>query len=360
MYLQPKLNLRVSQRQVLTPGLVQMVSVLALNKLELKDMINSEMVENPVLEELEESAASLDERTGIEGDRERSAEAVADEKVREEKDPFDEIDFGSYFQDYLDPGYKTASNFEEFDKPSFEHFLSQPSTLSDHLLWQLGSLTLKPDVRGAAELIVGNLDMNGYLTASEEELAEALGEALRAQVLPEPIPFDRHRVKGGVLVEEAVEPGVVQALAAEAVGGREFKAELKAVKTALEVVHALDPVGVGARDLRECLLLQIDAQKHEAEMMLRRRAKYADRVKLRAEAEDWGEVEVESAAAIDERGGDVFGTARHIVAQCLGLLQKKDMRELTKSCGKSPDEVQAAVEFIRTLDPEAGATVQRQ
>src|SRR6202789_1872750 len=73
--LQPKLNLRVSQRQVLTPGLVQMVSVLALNKLELKEMINTEMVENPVLEELEESAVSLEERAGIEGDRERSAEA---------------------------------------------------------------------------------------------------------------------------------------------------------------------------------------------------------------------------------------------------------------------------------------------
>ena len=77
MLLQPKLNVRVSQRQVLTPGLVQMVSVLALNKLELKDMINSEMIENPMLEELEESAASLEERSGIEGDRERSAEEVA-------------------------------------------------------------------------------------------------------------------------------------------------------------------------------------------------------------------------------------------------------------------------------------------
>ncbi len=53
--LQPKLNLKVSQRQVLTPGLVQMVSVLALNKLELREMINTEMVENPVLEEIEES-----------------------------------------------------------------------------------------------------------------------------------------------------------------------------------------------------------------------------------------------------------------------------------------------------------------
>ena len=94
MLLQPKLNLKVSQRQVLTPGLVQMVSVLALNKLELKEMINTEMVENPVLEELEESAVSLDERTGIEGDRERSAEEVATENERVEKDPFDEIEIG--------------------------------------------------------------------------------------------------------------------------------------------------------------------------------------------------------------------------------------------------------------------------
>ena len=174
MQLQPKLNLKVSQRQVLTPGLVQMVSVLALNKLELKEMINTEMVENPVLEELDESTISLDERAGQEGDRERSAEEVAAETERVEKDPFDEIDFGSYFQDYLDPGFKTASNFEEFDKPSFENFLSQPSTLSDHLAWQLGALTLTPEMRFATELVVGNLNETGYLTASDEELAEAL------------------------------------------------------------------------------------------------------------------------------------------------------------------------------------------
>ena len=64
-------------------------------------------------------------------------------------------DFGSYFQDYLDPGYRTASlNYEDLDRPSFEQFLSQPSTLSDHLLWQPGSLPLKADVRSAAEAIV--------------------------------------------------------------------------------------------------------------------------------------------------------------------------------------------------------------
>ena len=174
MQLQPKLNLKVSQRQVLTPGLVQMVSVLALNKLELREMINTEMVENPVLEELEETAVSLDERAGQEGDRERSAEEVVAAAERVEKDPFDEIDFGSYFQDYLDPGFKTASNFEEFDKPSFENFLSQPSSLSDHLAWQLGSLTLTAELRFATELVVGNLNETGYLTASDEELVEAL------------------------------------------------------------------------------------------------------------------------------------------------------------------------------------------
>ena len=109
MLLQPRLNVKLSQRQVLTPGLVQMVSVLALNKLELKDMINGEMVENPVLEEIEESNETLDERSAREGDRERSAEEVVAEGERAEKDPFDEIDFGSYFQDYLDPGFRTGN-----------------------------------------------------------------------------------------------------------------------------------------------------------------------------------------------------------------------------------------------------------
>src|SRR3984957_16555496 len=167
-----------------------MVSVLALNKLELREMINTEMVENPVLEELEESAVSLEERAGIEGDRERSAEEVVAETERVEKDPFDEIDFGSYFQDYLDPGFKTASNFEEYDKPSFENFLSQPSTLSDHLMWQLGSLTLSPEVQEAAELVVGNLNETGYLTASDEEMVELLAQFITPDP-SEPIPFER-------------------------------------------------------------------------------------------------------------------------------------------------------------------------
>ena len=112
--LQHKLSVKLSQRQILTPGLVQMVSVLALNKLELKDMINAEMVENPVLEELEESVPLLDEVGKKEEDRERP-QPPPRKKIpslpAEKKDPFEEIDFGSFFQDYLDPGYRSTARW---------------------------------------------------------------------------------------------------------------------------------------------------------------------------------------------------------------------------------------------------------
>ncbi len=356
--------MRLSQRQVLTPGLVQMVSVLALNKLELKDMINAEMVENPVLEELEESALSLEERSGIEGERERSAEDLAAE-TRAEKDPFDEIDFGSYFQDYLDPGFRTASNFEESDKPSFEHFLSQPGRLSDHLEWQLGSMTLPQPVRTATELIVGNLDENGYLTATDEELTEAL-----LQILSEdgaPIPFERGgksrpaplwieqlaQRNAGERAGNHLHSKLVQ-LAAAAVHTENrdaFGLCFEIVHEARTIIHQLDPLGVGARDLRECLLIQICAHKREAQLVLNRREKM---VPIR-EPED-GEVceVVATLADAPLRPTDLFEIATHIVANHLQLLQKKDMRELTKGCARSAEEVQAAVDLIRTLDPRPG------
>src|SRR5437588_9797915 len=166
--LQPKLNLKVTQKQILTPGLVQMVSVLALNKLELKDMINAEIVENPVLEELDSTVPLIDDIASREEDRERAP--AADEPIvqAEKKDPFDEIDFGSFFQDYLDPGYRSHSEMEDIERPSFENFLSKPSNLTDHLTWQLGALSLRREVREAADLIIGNLNEDGYLIASDE------------------------------------------------------------------------------------------------------------------------------------------------------------------------------------------------
>jgi RNA polymerase sigma-54 factor len=169
--LQPKLSLKVAQRQILTPGLMQMVSVLALNKLELKEMIDAEMVENPVLEEIDETVPMLDEVAGPPGapgaaEVEERWSAIIEEPAAPPKDSFNEIDFGSYFQDYLDPGYRTQPEYEESEKPSFENFLSQPTTLADHLAWQLGALTLEPSLHEAAEFIIGNLDEDGYLAAA--------------------------------------------------------------------------------------------------------------------------------------------------------------------------------------------------
>jgi RNA polymerase sigma-54 factor len=291
--LQPRLNIKLSQRQILTPGLVQMVSVLALNKLELKDMINGELVENPVLEEIEESAETLDERSGKEGDMERSAAEVASEGERAEKDPFDEIDFGSYFQDFLDPGYRTVSTFEDYDKPSFEHFLSKPNTLSDHLNWQLGSMPLSEDLRAMAEEIVGNLNGDGYLMVTDEELAEAM------------------------FGDKAAEPE-----------------NMALVAQAREIVSQLDPVGVGARDLRECLLQQLKAQRKESEIR-----KAGDDARMR-----------EARNSLH----DVMECAAVIVDHHLALLQKKDLRELSKLCRRTAEEVHAAVEVIRRLDPRPG------
>jgi RNA polymerase sigma-54 factor len=356
-------------------------------------MINSEMVENPVLEEVEESAITIEEMSGREAERERSAEEIASEAEREgkdEKDPFDEIDFGSYFQDYLDPGFRTASSFEEYDRPSFENFLSQPSTLTDHLEWQLGSMVLAPEVRMAADLVVGNLNEDGYLTATDEELVESLLEML-GTARTEPIPFERG-LKGRPAWEEhrsAKDAGLD--VAASGSGptfndasrfGERAKC-LATVQEARAIVHNLDPLGVGARDLRECLLIQITAMRREAEMVRKRaderggqRAAGLLHDLADAEAEEMNraagpvsnsfgqealngassrDVAVRSGVASEGSGdGDVFEIAAHIISHHLALLQKKDMRELTRSCGRGVEEVQAAVDLIRTLDPRPG------
>src|SRR6202795_348808 len=131
------------------------------------------MVENPVLEELEDSVPLIDEVGRKEEDRDRATTKTSTEEapiIAEKKDPFEEIDFGSFFQDYLDPGYRTHSEMEDIERPSFENFLSKPTNLTDHLAWQLGALSLRREVREAADLIIGNLNEDGYLIASDEEL----------------------------------------------------------------------------------------------------------------------------------------------------------------------------------------------
>ena len=319
--LQPKLSLKVAQRQILTPGLMQMVSVLALNKLELKELINTEIVENPVLEELEESVPLIDDIALREAERDRSVEEVAAQAERDKRDPFDEIDFGSYFQDYLDPGFRTPNGFEQTDKPSFENFLSQPSTLTDHLFWQLGSLNLSSDLRAAAEYVVGNLDEDGYLLAEDEELLAGLVREY------EPAP--------------GAAPNAASELLAEAV----------------HLVQNLDPVGVATRSLRECLLVQIEAQRREFQLALGRH-RSASMESAAPEAVNGGG-ESEAACVGHEDKLLVFALAARIVDQHLSLLQKRDLREMTKVLGTQPEAIQHAIDFIRSLDPRPGQRFNR-
>jgi RNA polymerase sigma-54 factor len=325
--LQPRLNLKVSQRQVLTPGLMQMVSVLALNKVELKEMIDAEMVENPVLEEIDESVPMLDQVAGREERLERGVEEQrgVEESATAPKDPFNEVDFGSYFQEYLDPGYRTQPEYEDSEKPSFENFLSQPTTLSDHLAWQLGALTVEPQLHNAAEFVIGNLDEDGYLSGGEDELVEAFSQppmsrSAREQLLDGP------------------EPEAVPAL--------------ELLHRGIDLVQHLDPAGVGARDLRECLLIQISAQQQEFAQVYARQATDP--------AEDpHGSFRAEAEARLEERRRSME-VAALIVDRHLALLQKRDVKDLARAAQVTPLEAHAGVEFIRTLDPRPGRLYNRE
>src|SRR5262249_27498277 len=134
-WLQPKLHLKVAQKQILTPGLVQMVSVLALNRLELREKINQEMIANPGVEEVSEDGVvseNYSEEAFVKAETEKVPET-------EPANPFDEFDVASFFNQYLDSG-SSATDYrerEEIERPSFDKFLSSPQGLSEHLTWQL-------------------------------------------------------------------------------------------------------------------------------------------------------------------------------------------------------------------------------
>jgi RNA polymerase sigma-54 factor len=377
--LQPKLSLKVAQRQILTPGLMQMVSVLALNKLELKEMIQAEIAENPVLEEMEETVPLLDDVARAEEERDRPVETTTADTPAKEKDPFDEIDFGSYFQDYLDPGFRSPNNYEEIEKPSIENFLSAPATLSDHLFWQLGSLSLSPAVREAAEYIIGNLNEDGYLTATDEEL---LGGFLHEQMEPDVADVSNSVAEsdhGETRRDMHTRIGELPPAMVERAQGH--------LAAALDVVRLLDPIGVATRDLRECLLVQVEAQRKEFELIFAKTAGNGASIHVRRQAAEGGRVNGTSGAtlspkAVDKDGAPqdgvpevasngngaahaeptrlvIFELAARIIDTHMQLLQKRDPRELSKAVGKTVEETQRAIDFIRTLDPRPGQRYNR-
>jgi RNA polymerase sigma-54 factor len=388
--LQPKLHLKVSQRQILTPGLVQMVSVLALNKLELRDMITAEMVENPVLEELEDSVPLIDELGRRQEDRDRPAPEENTVTAVEKKDPFEEIDFGSFFQEYLDPGYRSPGEMEEIERPSFENFLSKPGNLTDHLTWQLGAIPTRPPVREAAELIIGNLSEDGYLIASDDELmgvaapaapevdatiaenvvkeAAALGLATAIEEPDSdpqtPSEWDETDVQSlenqdsenlqtgdsenqalknknfenagssaatglAPALEATTNPPAAPAPKSNPVSRPLYRPNfsLDDLHEALELVRQMDPPGVACRGLRECLLYQL--RYHQQQLAVNKNGN-------------------------GEATAQVLSDAIPIVDQHLRALQNKQYKEIAKAIARPIEAVQQALEYIRTLDPRPG------
>jgi RNA polymerase sigma-54 factor len=305
MSVKPHLSTSLSQRLVLTPQMRQRIELLAMTKLELSDMVMTELVANPVLEEAapgegaEEGSsladdvaavdattadltsppdspaapgATIDAAAGMDGSAPSSAaeaspsEGSADAEVEpeRERDSFQEIDFGSTFEEYLDPGYKTHE-YEARDDVSFENMLTRRQSLYEQLSWQLHLTDAPEDVLAAGEAIIGNLDENtGFLDATVEEIA-AMG--------PWPV---------------------------------------EVVEQALIVVQRLDPVGVAARDVRESLLVQLDYYG------------FSDRL------------------------------AARMVREHFESLQTHKLPELSKTLGVPLEQLLEEMEIIKKLDPKPG------
>jgi RNA polymerase sigma-54 factor len=315
-----KLTTSLSQRLVLTPQLRQRIEMLQMTTLELTDLIQAQLLENPVLEEVAtqeevgelaekildhlasaDSVAAPDESrveasepelgspssngsgeldtlssVYTEGDHEGgegetavadlSEDSVGDEIVGEEaaRDAFEEIDFGREFQDYLDPGYKTQEIEYKEDAPTFEQFLTKAPSLADHLEWQLHMSPIETEICDAAIIVIGNLDADGRLNATNEEVA-AMG------------PWS-----------------------------------VETVEIARQAVMRLDPVGCGARDVRECLLVQLEVR------------------------------------------GESDRLAARLISEHLADLQQHKLPHLAKQIDSDVDTLLNELQFIRTLDPYPG------
>ena len=312
-----KLTTSLSQRLVLTPQLRQRIEMLQMTSLELSDLIQQQLLENPVLEEVpsqdevqeiaekvldhlasSDSDNAFEERapepgtpsTNGSGDAEVLAsvppsadgeggdvisagdaageheeggaeDGIADDSQR---DAFEEIDFGREFQDYLDPGYKTQEIEYKEDAPTFEQFLTRPTSLAEHLEWQLNMSSVEPDVRDAAICVIGNLNADGRLNATNGEIAAV-----------EKIP------------EETIE-------------------------RARQVLMRLDPVGCGARDVKECLLVQLEVL------------------------------------------GESDRLAARLISDHFADLQQHKLPHLSKQIGVDVETLLEELQFIRTLDPYPG------
>src|SRR5215471_6085243 len=166
MPLEQKLHLKLSQRLVMTPSLQQAIKLLQMSKLELEETITQEMVENPVLEEEQEEASGPEPTEAAEAPsaedgagKDESAAALtpaeAPAEPEKDRDSFEEIDFNSFFEDYLDTGYNPRQYDLDSEAAPLENTLTQTPGLQEYLTWQLGMSDASATVKVIAAYLVG-------------------------------------------------------------------------------------------------------------------------------------------------------------------------------------------------------------
>ena len=220
MALEIKQSLRLSQQLVMTPQLQQAIKLLQLNRMELQEVVTAEMMENPILEELSETPEGENATPAESG-----SDVVADpesEQLRDEESFIkptqpeeqlvakqDDFNWESYVEEFNSTS-SSAPSMREINEelPSFENVLTKTTSLEDHLSWQLSMVALTDEEKKLGESIIGNLSDDGYLNASLTDLAA------------------------------------------------EAKMELEDAEEVLKIVQNFDPLGVGSRNLQECLSIQ--------------------------------------------------------------------------------------------------------
>ncbi len=265
MVLEIKQTPKLVQQLVITPQLQQAIRLLQLTRLELVDLISQEMKENPLLEETEEGRESAEGETTATGQEEAEAppEPEVTPEVKGTGEGVDEFDWESYLENSnLTPFQKSSPDGEE--RPSFENFLTKRTTLTDHLRWQLQLSHFTDEEHEAGTWIIGNLDEDGYLKISLEEICS------------------------------------------------ETNLPMEAVERVLRRIQQFDPVGVASRDLKECLLIQLE--------------------------------QMNPRDAIAEK----------IVSEHLSLLKNRNYPAIAKRLGMSLDRVNRAASLISRLDPKPG------
>ena len=242
------LTIEQSQRLIMTPELIQAIQILQFNTQELDSFVSEQLLTNPVLE-----TAPHQEEPPAEGETSKA--------IEEHKDPLSE-----YIRErgYDDPGYKQPQYDRDDKDYSFEQYVSTDITLSEHLMFQLQFASGSKTCRSIGRYIIESLDENGYMTSTEEEIAEALNT------------------------------------------------KVESVRKVLDLIRTFDPVGVGARNLSQCLLIQLDHK------------------------------------------GMLTDEIKEIVTNYLGDLANNRLGAIAKSLSIHVQRVQELGDIIKTLEPKPG------